>query len=44
MLLSLSASGAVVAPIPYFTDYFLKAASFAWVFYLGALWLLATSR
>jgi O-antigen/teichoic acid export membrane protein len=36
-------SAALAAAAPYLSDYFLKSPSWAWVFYLGALWLFSSS-
>lgn len=41
--LSLVASAVIAASAPFLSDYFMKSASYAWVFYLGALYLFATT-
>lgn len=43
LLFSGFASLAMLAGAPYLADYFMKSKSWSWVFYLGSLWIFASS-
>ena len=43
MVLSALVSLFLIVTAPYLSDYFMKSPSWAWIFYLGALWLFTSS-